>query len=108
MSKHSKFMNIIYAINLYSGIYSIIGIISFEIVIRKLEGYGRVNYFYNMLTIFCAILMIVNFVMKKSQVRSRAPFVILLIFMIPLVLFTSLGLLASSKILLKLFYSWNI
>ncbi len=105
MSKHSKFVNIIYAINLYSGIYSIIGIISFDIVIRKLEGYGRVNYFYNILTIFCAIIMIVNYVMKQNQVRSRTPFVILLIFMIPLVLFTSLGLLVSSKILLSLVYS---
>ncbi len=103
MSKHSKFVNIIYAINLYSGIYSIIGIISFDIVIRKLEGYGRVNYFYNILTISCAILMIVNYTLRDNDIRSPASYVILIIFMIPLVLIASLALLETFKILPKLF-----
>jgi len=107
MSNNSKFVNIIYAIILYSGIYSIVGIMSFNIVIQKLEGFGGLNLFYYILTFFCAILMTVNYTMKQNEVRSLVSFVILFSFMIPLVLFASLSLLGSSKILLNLFHSWN-
>ena len=105
MSNHSKFVNIIYAIILYSGIYSIVGIMSFNIEVQIFDGFGGLNLFYYILTFFCAILMTVNYVMKESGIRSRILFLILLFFMIPLVLFASLALLESSKILLKLFYS---
>ena len=107
MSNHSKFVNIIYAIILYSGIYSIVGIMSFNIEVQIFDGFGGLNLFYYILTFFCAILMTVNYVMKQNYVESRVSFIIILIFMIPLVLFTSIGLLASLKILLGLFYSWN-
>ncbi len=103
MSNRSKFVNIIYAIIFYSGIYSIIGIMSFNIVIQELEGFGRVNIAYYVFIFFCAILMIVNYTLRDNDIRSPASYVILLIFMIPLVLIASLSLLGTFKILPKLF-----
>ena len=64
---------------------------SFNIVIQKLEGFGRVNISYYVMIFFCAILMTVNYTLKDNDIKSPASFVILLFFMIPLVLIASLG-----------------
>ena len=93
-------MNIIYAIILYSGIYSIVGMAAFILKLEIIGGYTRVTMYYYVLTFFCVTIMVVNYLMKSNEVNSRFSFVILFIFLIPIIMIATAALLGT-------FQSWN-